>query len=141
MYCPVLTNLLLLQTGGKGYGYGKVVFGVSALFLKKSYAKEPSQGGLGVCLVLCPLTFSRPRPVSPVSVFERIPQNLTRTELFRYFTFSVEDRHEILECRGEGNSRREIPGLPLQGLALPARSDDQIRRSEPGAFLQIPAAR
>jgi hypothetical protein len=35
--------------------------------------------------------------------FERIPQNLTRTELFRYFTFSVEARHEILECRGDHN--------------------------------------
>jgi hypothetical protein len=29
--------------------------GVSTIF-EKSYAKEPSQGGLSVCLVLCPLT-------------------------------------------------------------------------------------
>ena len=30
--------------------------------------------------------------------FERTPQNLTRMELCRYFTFSEEDRHEILQC-------------------------------------------
>lgn len=35
--------------------------------------------------------------------FEKIPQNLTRTELFRYFTFSEDDRHEILQCRGDHN--------------------------------------
>jgi len=33
--------------------------------------------------------------------FEQIPQNLTRPELFRYFTFSEEDCHEILQCRGD----------------------------------------
>jgi hypothetical protein len=44
--------------------------------------------------------------------FERIPQNLTRTELFRYFTFSVEDRHEILQCRGDHN---RIGFAPLLG--------------------------
>jgi len=31
--------------------------------------------------------------------FERIPQSLTRTELFRYFTFSAGDCLEILQCR------------------------------------------
>ena len=35
--------------------------------------------------------------------FERIPANLTRTELFRYFTFAEEDRREIHQCRGDHN--------------------------------------
>jgi hypothetical protein len=51
--------------------------------------------------------------------FERIPQNLTRTELFRYFTFSVEDRHEILECRGDHN--RIGFALLLGGVRLTGR--------------------
>jgi len=35
--------------------------------------------------------------------FERIPANLTRAELFRYFTFAEEDRREINPCRGDFN--------------------------------------
>ena len=53
--------------------------------------------------------------------FERIPQNLTRTELFCYFTFSVEDRHEILECRGDHN--RIGFALLLGGVRLTGRGD------------------
>ena len=33
--------------------------------------------------------------------FERIPANLSRTELFRYFTFTEEDQREIDPCRGD----------------------------------------
>src|SRR5947208_3600330 len=35
--------------------------------------------------------------------FERIPPNLSRAELLRYFTFGEEDRCEIAQCRGEHN--------------------------------------
>jgi TnpA family transposase len=35
--------------------------------------------------------------------FERIPANLSRTELFRYFSFTEEDRREIDQCRGDYN--------------------------------------
>ena len=35
--------------------------------------------------------------------FEHIPQNLSRAELFRYFTFPEPDRREIAQCRGESN--------------------------------------
>jgi Domain of unknown function (DUF4158) len=35
--------------------------------------------------------------------FETIPANLSRAELFRYFTFSEPDRREIAQCRGESN--------------------------------------
>src|SRR5713226_3525454 len=35
--------------------------------------------------------------------FERIPANLSRAELFRYFTFVEEDRREINQCRGDYN--------------------------------------
>jgi TnpA family transposase len=35
--------------------------------------------------------------------FERIPSNLSRAELLRYFTFGEEDRCEISQCRGEHN--------------------------------------
>ena len=46
-------------------------------------------------------------PASPVhharTGFEKIPQNLTRTALFPYFTVSPEDRVGILRCRGDQN--------------------------------------
>src|SRR4029077_3868667 len=51
--------------------------------------------------------------------FERIPSNLTRTELFRYFTFAEEDRGEILQCRGEHN--RLGVALLLGGVRLMGR--------------------
>src|SRR2546428_2371245 len=51
--------------------------------------------------------------------FEKIPQNLTRTELFRYFTFSAEDRYEILQCRGDHN--RIGFALLLGGVRLMGR--------------------
>jgi TnpA family transposase len=51
--------------------------------------------------------------------FEKIPQNLTRTELFRYFTFSEDDRHEILQCRGDHN--RIGFALLLGGVRLMGR--------------------
>ena len=35
--------------------------------------------------------------------FETIPANLSRAELFRYFTFPESDRREIAQCRGESN--------------------------------------
>ena len=35
--------------------------------------------------------------------FERIPANLSRAELLRYFTFAEEDRWEINQCRGDAN--------------------------------------
>ena len=35
--------------------------------------------------------------------FESIPANLSRTELFRYFTFPEPDRQEITQCRGTNN--------------------------------------
>src|SRR5215831_11240339 len=35
--------------------------------------------------------------------FERMPANLSRAELFRYFTFSEEDLREINQCRGDCN--------------------------------------
>jgi len=35
--------------------------------------------------------------------FETIPANLSRTELFRYFTFPEPDRQEIAHCRGTHN--------------------------------------
>jgi len=35
--------------------------------------------------------------------FETIPANLSRAELFRYFTFPEPDRLEIAQCRGESN--------------------------------------
>jgi hypothetical protein len=51
--------------------------------------------------------------------FEQIPQNLTRTELFQYFTFSPEDRAEILQCRGDYN--RIGFALLLGGVRLMGR--------------------
>jgi len=35
--------------------------------------------------------------------FETIPANLSRAELFRFFTFPELDRREIAQCRGESN--------------------------------------
>lgn len=35
--------------------------------------------------------------------FENIPADLSKAELFRYFTYSAEDRHAIFECRGRHN--------------------------------------
>lgn len=35
--------------------------------------------------------------------FESIPADLSKAELFRYFTYSAEDRHTIFECRGRHN--------------------------------------
>jgi TnpA family transposase len=35
--------------------------------------------------------------------FETVPANLSRAELFRYFTFPEPDRREIAQCRGESN--------------------------------------
>jgi hypothetical protein len=35
--------------------------------------------------------------------FESIPADLSKAELFRYFTYSAEDRLEILACRGSHN--------------------------------------
>jgi TnpA family transposase len=35
--------------------------------------------------------------------FETIPANLSRAELFRFFTFPEPDRREIAQCRGESN--------------------------------------
>jgi Domain of unknown function (DUF4158) len=37
------------------------------------------------------------------SGFETIPSDLSTAELFRYFTYSAEDRLAILECRGNNN--------------------------------------
>lgn len=51
--------------------------------------------------------------------FEKIPQNLTRTELLQYFTFSAEDRQEILQCRGDHN--RIGFALLLGGVRLMGR--------------------
>ena len=51
--------------------------------------------------------------------FEKIPQNLSRTELFQYFTFSPEDRAEILQCRGDHN--RIGFSLLLGGVRLMGR--------------------
>ena len=51
--------------------------------------------------------------------FEQIPQNLTRIELFRYFTFSADDRREILQCRGDHN--RIGFALLLGGVRLMGR--------------------
>ena len=39
----------------------------------------------------------------PRAGFENLPVDLTRTELFRYFTFSDKDREEITFCRGAQN--------------------------------------
>jgi TnpA family transposase len=39
----------------------------------------------------------------PRAGFENLPIDLTRTELFRYFTFSDKDREQILLCRGSQN--------------------------------------
>src|SRR5262249_21518553 len=39
----------------------------------------------------------------PRAGFENLPVDLTRTELFRYFTFSDKDREEIAFCRGAQN--------------------------------------
>lgn len=59
-------------------------------------------------------------PASPVrharAGFERIPANLTRAELFRYFTFAEEDRREIQQCRGDHN--RIGVALLLGGVQL-----------------------
>src|SRR5713101_1546137 len=50
-----------------------------------------------------------PFPSSPGALrhsragFDRIPRNLSRAELLRYFTFSEEDRREVTQCRGEHN--------------------------------------
>ena len=37
------------------------------------------------------------------SGFETIPSDLSKAELFRYFTYSAEDRLAISECRGNNN--------------------------------------
>ena len=37
------------------------------------------------------------------SGFETIPSDLSKAELFRYFTYSAEDRFAIFECRGNNN--------------------------------------
>jgi hypothetical protein len=39
----------------------------------------------------------------PRAGFENLPVDLTRTDLFRYFTFSDKDREEIAFCRGAQN--------------------------------------
>src|SRR5689334_12271770 len=37
------------------------------------------------------------------SGFETIPSDLSKAELFRYFTYSAEDQLAIFECRGNNN--------------------------------------
>jgi len=51
------------------------------------------------------IQFPTPQPtVRHVRVgFETIPANLSRAELFRYFTFPEPDRREITQCCGESN--------------------------------------
>jgi hypothetical protein len=39
----------------------------------------------------------------PRTGFEHIPADLSKAELFRFFTYSAEDRHAIFECRGHHN--------------------------------------
>jgi Domain of unknown function (DUF4158) len=70
------------------------------------------QPGLPFYVPSSPLQYAR-------TGFEKIPQNLTRTELFQYFTFSPEDRQEILQCRGDHN--RIGFALLLGGVRLMGR--------------------
>jgi Domain of unknown function (DUF4158) len=61
--------------------------------------------------------------------FENIPADLSKAELFRYFTYSAEDRRAIFECRGRHNKVgfalllgcvRLTGRFPLHFHALPA---------------------
>jgi hypothetical protein len=62
--------------------------------------------------------------------FEHIPRNLSRAELFRYFTFPEPNRNEIAQCRGESNkigfalllSGVRLTGRFLQDFELVPRS-------------------
>lgn len=54
--------------------------------------------------------------------FQQIPQNLTCTELFGYFTFTADDRHEILQCRGDHTSAVIREALAGFLRATPTRS-------------------
>jgi hypothetical protein len=40
------------------------------------------------------------------SGFETIPSDLSKAELFHYFTYSAEDRLAIFECRGKSATDR-----------------------------------
>lgn len=51
--------------------------------------------------------------------FERIPRDLSKAELLRYFTYSPEDRDEIFQCRG--NSNKVGFALLLSGIRLTGR--------------------
>jgi len=64
----------------------------------------------------------------PRTGFETIPADLSKAELFRYFTYSAEDRHAIFECRGSSNkvgfalllsSMRLTGRFPINFEALP----------------------
>ena len=68
-----------------------------------------------------PLPFQPPAPSLRHSRagFEHIPANLSRAELFHYFTFTDEDRHEISQCRGGAN--RIGFALLLGGVRLAGR--------------------
>jgi Domain of unknown function (DUF4158) len=58
--------------------------------------------------------------------FEHIPQNLSRAELFRYFTFPEPDRREIAQCRGESNKigfALLLGDIRLTRVSLPCRKN------------------
>jgi TnpA family transposase len=71
-----------------------------------------------------------PAPTRPArSGFETIPRDLSRAELFRYFTYSPEDRDEIFQCRGRSN--RVGFALLLGGVRLTGRFPTQFEALSP----------
>jgi hypothetical protein len=75
--------------------------------------------------------FPIPQPTvrHPRVGFETIPANLSRGELFRYFTFPEPDRREIAQCRGESNKigfALLLGAVAIAACWLPARRATRI---------------
>ena len=68
---------------------------------------------------LLPFKAPASAPRSTRTGWETIPRDLSRAELFRYFTYTAEDRAELFACRGTSNK----PGLAILfgGLRLTGR--------------------
>lgn len=69
--------------------------------------------------IIIPYSQLSPTSRHPRSGFERIPKDLSRTELIRYFTYSESDKHEITQCRSGDNQIGFA--LLLSGVRLTGR--------------------
>lgn len=71
----------------------------------------------------------------PRAGFEIIPQDISRTELLRYFTFSDNDLEQVRQCRGDIN--RLGFALLLSGVRLTGRFPHDFELISPGVLKHV----